>query len=232
MPGIAFPRSCEFYRGSLGPRFPTPPGGSCPPPRGTVRCYDCLRPSRSVRFRSLPVPWVDALFVCVPPSSRWGRFVRGPRRPARARMLFGPVILYPAIAPKETGGSPEFPDYPCEHMPRSQTPVVSCPLALARTGLLPSNRCRLLAFAPVARAYPLTTTIHFSEFNDAACALAFPLLRTPPFRRSHFGSAIDLVASLGSSGTLHPLGNYDDFQGCHPIPSSRVFSRHEHRRYG
>src|SRR5437667_5252505 len=26
----------------------------------------------------------------------------------------------------------------------------------------------------------LTTTIRFSEFNDAACVLALPLLRTPP----------------------------------------------------
>ncbi len=45
-------------------------------------------------------------------------------------MLFVPDIL-PAVAPKETGGSPEFPDYPFDHMPRSQTPVVSRPLALA-----------------------------------------------------------------------------------------------------
>jgi len=52
IPGIAFPRSGESYRGSLGPRFPTHPGnGVCSSlPRGTVRCYDCLRPSRSVRF--------------------------------------------------------------------------------------------------------------------------------------------------------------------------------------
>jgi hypothetical protein len=50
MPGIAFPRSCECYRGSLGPRFPTRPSKSYPLPRGTVRCYDCLRPSRSVCF--------------------------------------------------------------------------------------------------------------------------------------------------------------------------------------
>src|SRR5271169_5344885 len=50
IPGIAFPRSCECYRGSLGPRFPTRPSKSYPLPRGTVRCYDCLRPSRSVCF--------------------------------------------------------------------------------------------------------------------------------------------------------------------------------------
>jgi len=98
-----------------------------------------------------------------------------------ARVLVVPVTLTPAVAPKETGGSPEFPDYPCEHMPRSQTPVVSPPLALSRTGLLPSSQCIPSALGPLAQTYPLTTTIHFSEFNDAACALAFPLLRTPPF---------------------------------------------------
>src|SRR5438034_11403043 len=55
MPGIAFPRSFECYRGSLGPRFPTRPGKEhrCSLPRGTVRCYDYLRPSRSVCL-SLP----------------------------------------------------------------------------------------------------------------------------------------------------------------------------------
>jgi len=80
----------------------------------------------------------------------------------------------------ETGGSPEFPGYPFEHMPRSQTPVVSRPLALAPTGLLPSTGWTSSALGPLTQTYPLTTTIHFSEFNVAACALAFPLLRTPP----------------------------------------------------
>src|SRR5690349_12053926 len=95
-------------------------------------------------------------------------------------MLFAPVILAPAIVPKETGGSPEFPDYPRAHMPRSQTPVVSRLLALSLTGLLPSQACTWSALGPVTRTYPLSTIIHFSEFNYAACVLALPLLRTPP----------------------------------------------------
>lgn len=136
-------------------------------------------------------------------------------------MLFWPVILVPALAPKETGGSPEFLGYPFEHMPRSQTPVVSRPLALSRTGLLPSSRCRPSALGPLTRTYPLTTIIHFSEFNSAACALAFPLLRTPPFRRSHFGSAIDLLARLGSSGILTRWVTMTIFKGVtlfhHPV---------------
>src|SRR5262249_8019299 len=46
----------------------------------------------------------------------------------------------------ETGGSPKFPSYPCEDMPRSQTPVVSCALAISHTGLLPSGHCTPSAF--------------------------------------------------------------------------------------
>ena len=116
--------------------------------------------------------------VRVPPDWRRGRFVRGPHRPADARVVIEPVTQAPAMAPKETGGSPEFPDYPCAHMPRSQTPVVSCPLALARAGLRPSRRVILSALGSVARTY-WSTIIHFSEFNHAACVLALPRLRTP-----------------------------------------------------
>ena len=68
-------------------------------------------------------------------------------------VLVVPATLAPAFAPKETGGSPEFPGYPCAHMPRSQTPVVSRPLALARTGLLPSDHFISSAFGPVVRTY-------------------------------------------------------------------------------
>src|SRR5262245_37853695 len=50
MPGIAFPLPCGIYRGSFGLQFPTRPGRGCPPPRGTVWCYVCLRTSRSVHF--------------------------------------------------------------------------------------------------------------------------------------------------------------------------------------
>jgi len=151
MPGIAFPLPYGFYRGSLGPWFPTPPGKACALPRGTVRCYDCLRPSRSVRFRLPSGTLVWRARIRVPVSLRWLWLIRRPHRPTDARVLFKPVTHHPAVAPKETGGSPEFPGYPCDHMPRSQTPVVSRPLALSQTGLLPSRRVTLSAFSPVAR---------------------------------------------------------------------------------
>ena len=138
-----------------------------------------------------------------------------------------PVTLTPALAPKETGGSPEFPGYPCEHMPRSQTPVVSHPLALARTGLLPSSDCMLSAFRPVARSYPLSTTIHFSEFNDAACVLTLPLLRTLPFSSRTSVRLRTWWLAFGPVGlefSSHPLGNIDMFQEVSPLFSRPKFS--------
>jgi hypothetical protein len=80
-----------------------------------------------------------------------------------AWVLVLPVTHLPAYAPKETGGSPEFPDYPFERMPRSQTPVVSRPLALSQTGLLPSNGCTPSALGPVARTYPVDH--HYTFFG-------------------------------------------------------------------
>ena len=134
-------------------------------------------------------------------------------------MLLAPVTLVPAILPMETGGSPEFPDYPFAHMPRSETPVVSRPLALARTGLLPSDVCISSALGPVARPCPWSTIIHFSEFYDAACVLASPLLRTPPLgdRTSvRLPTGWLAVGRVGLEFASHPLGNVDMFQEVSP----------------
>ena len=144
-----------------------------------------------------------------------------------------PVILSPAVAPKETGGSPEFPDYPFEHMPRSQTPVVSCTLALARTGLLPSGHWTQSALGSVARTYPLSTTIHFSGLNDAACALTSPLLRTPPLsdralvRLSTRWLTFGRVGLIGFHRRTHWV-TLTSFKGCHPCSLVPDLSRHEH----
>jgi hypothetical protein len=164
MPGIAFPLPRGIYRGSLGPWFPTRPGleHGCSWPRGTVRCYDCLRPSRSVRF-VLPSGTLVCAPVRVPPSLRRVRLVCWSRRPPNARLLIKPVTHCPAVVPKETGGSPEFSDYPLAHMPRSQTPVVSRPLAVTRTGLLPSGHSTPSALGPVARTYPAVH--HYTFFG-------------------------------------------------------------------
>ena len=50
--------------------------------------------------------------------------------------MIAQATLALAMAPKEKGVSPEFPDHPRSHMPRPQTPVVSCPRGLTRTRLL------------------------------------------------------------------------------------------------
>ena len=141
-------------------------------------------------------------------------------------MLIAPVTLAPAMVPKETGGSPEFPDYPFKHMPRSQTPVVSCPLALARTGLLPSDVCISSALGPVSQTYPLSTIIHFSEFDYAACVLASPLLRTALFStRSSVRLPTGWLAfgRVGLEYSSHPLGNVDMFQEVSPLFSHPEF---------
>src|ERR1700690_2620869 len=90
IPGIAFPQPDGSYRGSLGPRFPTLPDKGCPLPRGTVRCYDCLRPSRSVCFW-LPSGTLGWRAICVPPGLRRGWLVCCPRRPASAWGVITPV---------------------------------------------------------------------------------------------------------------------------------------------
>jgi hypothetical protein len=198
------------------------PDRGLPLPRGTVRCYDCLRPSRSVRFVLPSGTLVRRAPVRVPPGSRQVRLVCRPRRPPNARVLVGPVTHHPAVVPKETGGSPEFPDYPFAHMPRSQTPVVSRLLAMAQTGLLPSRRCIGSAFGPVARTYRLTTIIHFSEFYDAACVLALPLLRTPLFSDRTSVRLPTWWLAFGRVGleySSHPLGNFDMFQEVSPLSS-------------
>jgi len=47
--------------------------------------------------------------------------------------------IHPTVSYKGTSGSSQFPSYPFENIPWSQTPVVTCTLALAHTSLLPST---------------------------------------------------------------------------------------------
>ena len=105
------------------------------------------------------------------------------------------------MAPKETGGSPEFPVYPLVHMPRSQTPVVSCPLALSRTGLLPSMHWIMSALGPVARTCPVVHNYTFFGVQYRGLRSRLTSASDTASQRSPFGSAADLVASLWSGGT-------------------------------
>ena len=118
---LPVPRSARLHlpsRGSLGSHFPTL--------IGTMLRYDCPV-SLSGRFASRSLPdTVSASPVCVPQS---GSLVAGSCLPAPGLL----VSRYPCssdTSDKETPGSPKFPSFPSDAMPRSQTPVVSCPLAM------------------------------------------------------------------------------------------------------
>jgi hypothetical protein len=98
---------------------------------------------------------------------------------------------------KETGGSPKFPSYPYRDMPRSQTPVVSWALAVARPGLLPSGHWTPSAFPslPPLRDILLSTTLPFSGLHHAACLLV-PSSFVRPLLGLHVEFTTDLLARL------------------------------------
>jgi len=102
--------------------------------------------------------------------------------PARA---FGHPVPHSGYLVKETGGSPKFPSSPCGDMPRSQTPVVSCALAIARPGLLPSSACKPSA------------THDYTHFGAQSRGLSsrYTRLHTAPYGEAR-GFATDLLARL------------------------------------
>jgi hypothetical protein len=167
MPGIAFP--------------PVGPVGLGSPP-SSVLCFaktTILSFSGCFARRSRP----DTL----PASGRsWcPRRARGLVEASGPRQGFwspGPPLR---VLCKETDGSPKFPSSPSEDMPRSQTPVVSCTLALARPGLLPSSACK-----PSASH----NATHFGA-PSRGLSPRYTRLRTPPCGDAR-GFATDLLARL------------------------------------
>ena len=200
MPGIAFPRPASVIVGPLGLGSPRVRARDIPCP--AVLCVATtafVRPGRCA-FGSLPVPWVDA-FLCVPPGLRRGWFVRWPRRPANARVLITPVTLAPAIVPKETGGSPEFPDYPFE----STCPALRPRWCPARLPWREQDCCLpMLHIVGFGSGCPALSSVHHYTFFGirlrGLCSRLTSASNTA-FPRSPFGSAADLVASLWSGGT-------------------------------
>src|SRR6266404_4331732 len=104
-----------------------------------------------------------------------------------------------------------------------------CPVRLPWRGrgcCLPvTSYCRLWVRSP--GLILLSTTIRFSEFNDAACVLALPLLRTPPFDdRTSVRLPTGWLAfgRVGLEYSSHPLGIFDMFQEVSPLSSHPEFS--------
>ena len=94
----------------------------------------------------------------------------------------------------ETGGSPKFPSFPSADMPRSQTPVVSCALAAVAHRIAAFRRMQTVGFClDTAEAILVTTTLHISGLNDAACLLA-PSSFVRPLLGWHVEFATDLLA--------------------------------------
>ena len=146
------------------------------------------------------------------------RLVARWKPPGHARACGPPLPLFRHLY-KETGGSPTCPSPPSADMPRSQTPVVSSILALMHPGLLPSGACQPSAFPSIPlKDILLSTTLHLSGLNHAACLLATPGAVRPLAGR-HAASLLTCwldVRQVGFARCAHPLGNINQFHGFSP----------------
>ena len=184
MPGVAFPPV-----GRLG--FTSPPS--------PVLCSAktaMLPLSRHFTCRSRPDTLPASVCSWCPHRAR--DWVEAPQ-PRQGLWSSGPPIRR---CSKETGGSPKFPSYPSGYMPRSQTPVVSLPLAKARQGTAAFRPLETVGF-PLATSLGdilLSTTILFSGLHHAACILV-PSSSVLLLLGVHVEFATDLLARLWSGGT-------------------------------
>src|SRR5262247_24159 len=99
-------------------------------PRSLV-LYDLRLPPALLGVLRLSL--VPRYLACFPRSWCPCRARGQAKAPGHAR-AFGHPVPHSGPLVKETDGSPKFPSSPCEAMPRSQTPVVSCALAKAHPG--------------------------------------------------------------------------------------------------
>jgi hypothetical protein len=164
----------------------------------------------------------------VAPGLRRSRLVHRPCPAAYARVLVAPVNPPPAVPPKETGGSPEFPLW--THAPPSDPGGVP-PARLDADRTAAFQALHPVGFRP---GFPSLSCVHHYTFFGVQFRGLRPRLpsasdtclpcrhRQAASRRSPFGSATGPVASLwpGGMGRLpptHPLGNIDEFQGVSPL---------------
>ena len=205
-------------------------------PRVRVRAIPCpavlcvattafVLPGRSA-FGSLPVPWVDALWfvslpVCAGVGSSAGRV--GQLTPGCC-LSRSPIVRLFLPRRREA-----LPSSRITHLPTC--PALRprwCPARLPWRGqdcCLPVTPYRRL-WVRLPGLILRSTMIHFSEFNNAACVLALPLLRTPPLgdRPSvRLPTGWLTFSRVGLVSASHPLGNVDEFQGESPLFSHPGF---------
>jgi len=185
-----------------------------------------VRPGRCA-LCSLPVPWFDALwFVSRPACAGFGSPAgRVRHQPPGCWLCRSPAIRQ--LLPRRR-----------EALPSSRITLLStcpalrprwCPARLPWRGqdcCLPEHSYGRL-WVRLPGLILLSTTIRFSEFNDAACVLASPLLRTPSFDdRTSVRLPTGWLAfgRVGLESASHPLGNFDMFQEVSPLSSHPEFS--------
>jgi hypothetical protein len=143
---------------------------------GTMLGYDCHL------FFSLPcalarssIPGYDlSLFVF------FFKLVSGRSSSRNARAVWSTGSpLSSGFALQETFGSPKFPDYPFEYMPRSSTPVVSLILAFSHQALLPSVKMKTSAFPSKSDGFPLRNTSAGPRFYKFRGSITRPALLLP-----------------------------------------------------
>jgi hypothetical protein len=139
MPGFSFPTVGPLCIGSPPTRYGLPASRTI----GTMIRYDCQQPI-SGSLLSLVSRYLVLLFLLCPVSLGLLFGLEFSSQYLGSCLSSVPLLL---TYHKETVGSPKFPRCPHEHLPRSQTPVVSYTLALSYLGLLPSVACRTSAFS-------------------------------------------------------------------------------------
>ena len=158
MPGFSFPTVGPLCIGSPPSRYGLPASHTI----GTMIRYDCQQPTLGSSLSLVP-QYLVLLFHSCPVSlgSLFG--LEFPYQHLGSCLSSVPLLL---TLYKETVGSPKFPCCPHEHMPRSQTPVVSWTLAIACLGLLPSIACRTSAFSLPLHLERLSFTKHSFVDHD------------------------------------------------------------------
>ena len=190
MPGVAFPPVGPWDVGS--PPSRPEAQGSRPSVLWSAKTAKSPSRGRSV-LPVLPRYLVSLVLLCVPCASQGSSERREPPLQRRESLPHWSALLR-LILYKETIGSPTFPSHPSACMPRSQTPVVSCTLALAHPGLLPSGHCTPSAFPRCGlRTILWTTTLHISGLHHAACILV-PSSFVRPLLGVHVDCTPDLLA--------------------------------------
>ena len=201
MPGIAFPQPCGFYRGSLGPWFPTRPGRSySPAPR---YCALLRLPS------SVPVGLLLAPFRYLGLT----RYASCPSRlaPGLARLLVASTSKRQGVdyaghpcsgdCSQGDGRLSRVPGLPlCPHAPLSDPGGVPP----ARLGADRTAAFRCLHIVGFGAGCPALSFVHhYTFFGIRLRGLCSRLTSASnsAFRHSLFGSAADPVASLWSGGT-------------------------------